>query len=212
MLRWASYGLPCGRTVALGLMQMFRRPRSTDPQLFTAFLQAQASYVAQKTVLEYCRVKSGRNEDIHFANPDFQAALTHCRWQVYFAALADLSALFESGLRPHAAGREAALAAAMTSVHATALARETPPEAEAATTWELPHRLAAQQQEAPWTADRLPLSAEPVLFATLPIHADQRQGESIAIRGALRFQVVTTQQEWERRFDPAGLAAALLRN
>lgn len=32
------------------------------------------------------------------------------------------------------------------------------------------------------------------------------------LRQALCFQLVTTQQEWERRFDLPGLAAALLRN
>jgi hypothetical protein len=56
----------------------------------------------------------------------------------------------------------------------------------------------------------MPMEAEPVLFATLPIHADQRIGESEAIRGALRFHLVTTQQEMERRFDAAKLSHRLL--
>jgi len=56
------------------------------------------------------------------------------------------------------------------------------------------------QLEAPHQAHRLPLLAETVLFATIPVHAEQRRSETIAIKGALRFQIVTTQQELERRF------------
>jgi len=66
------------------------------------------------------------------------------------------------------------------------------------------------QAQAAYPATRLPLQAEPVLFTTLPIHAEQRHGEGIAIRGALRFQIVTTQQELERRFDAPALAEALM--
>ncbi|MBY0337353.1 MAG: hypothetical protein K2X11_12115, partial [Acetobacteraceae bacterium] len=76
----------------------------------------------------------------------------------------------------------------------------------------LPRRLAAMAGEPPVPADRLPLHAEPVLFATLPIHAEQRTGEAPAIRGALRFHIVMTQQELERRFDAAPLVTKLLAN
>jgi hypothetical protein len=48
-----------------------------------------------------------------------------------------------------------------------------------------------------------------VLFATLPIHPDQRPGEEPSIRGALRFHIVSAHQDYERRFDRAGLVAAL---
>jgi hypothetical protein len=53
------------------------------------------------------------------------------------------------------------------------------------------------------------LLAEAPLFATLPIHADQRKGEGPSIRGALRFHIVSTQQEMERGFDPAALSMRL---
>ena len=59
-------------------------------------------------------------------------------------------------------------------------------------------------------ANQLPLLAEAPLFATLPIHPDQRKGETPAIRGALRFHVVSTQQEMERRFDARGTGHRLV--
>lgn len=198
----------------MALLDVFRRARFESPAELARFLHGQAAYVAQKTVLDYCRVKAGRSEKQLFANPDFQAALAHCRWQVFFAALGDVTALIEAHLRPLAPGQEALLAERLASVHHAALDSETAPPEQAASAADardaVAHHLAAMQLEPPRPAHRLPLRAEAVLFATLPVHPEQRQGESLAIKGALRFQMVTTQQELERRFDAPRTAANLL--
>lgn len=195
------------------LGRLFRRPLSGTPGDLRTFLDRQAAFVAQKTVLDYCRVKAGLREREIFANPDFQVALNHCRWQTWAGAVQDVTALAEAWLRPHLPGREAALADALAAlagdvieaVSAPAEARETLDAARAA----LPHHLTTLQAAPPLGADRLPLLAEAPLLATLPIHPDQRLGETPAIRGALRFHIVTTQQEMERAFDAAALAANL---
>lgn len=196
------------------LGRLFRRPRSGAPGDFRTFLDRQAAFVAQKTVLDYCRVKAGLHERKMFADPDFQAALSHCRWQSWAGAVQDVTALAEAWLRPHAPGREAALADALAmlggqvieAAPAPAEARETLEAARAA----LPRHLATLQDAPPHSADRLPLLTEAPLLATLPIHPDQRIGETPAIRGALRFHIVTTQQEMERAFDASPLAINLV--
>lgn len=186
-----------------------------DPPGFGVFLQRRAAFVSQKTVLDYCRVKAGRREATTFADPDFQAALLHCRWQVYLATLSDMAALAEAWLRPAVPpGSEAALAKGLLQLHAAALTAEPLPvqeqETAAAMAAALPGHLAGLQQAPPRPANRLPLLAEAPLFATLPVHPDQRIGESPSIRGALRFHLVSTQQEMERRFDGVALAANIL--
>ena len=198
----------------MALLDLFRRRRSAAPAELARFLQSQAAYVAQKTVLDYCRVKAGRSERQLFSDPDFLAALAHCRWQVFFAALSDVTALIEAHLRPHARGQEVLLAQHLVALHHTALAYESPPKEESSSGADardaLPHYLGVLQLDAPHPADRLPLLAEAVLFATIPIHAEQRRGETIAIKGALRFQIVTTQQELELKFDAATTARNIL--
>lgn len=180
---------------------------------FALFLHRQGAFVAQKTVLDYCRVKVGRNEKDFFDNPDFQAALKHCRWQVFLSAQSDVMALAEAWLRPFWPQQEKLLLEQLVAVHARFMATENPPEEEkeafAASLTALPGHLAGLQLHPPHTASSLPLLAEAPLFATLPIHADQRQGEGPAIRGALRFHMVSTQQELERTFDAAALTARL---
>lgn len=199
------------------LTKLFRRRdrRSADPDALRAFLGGQGAFVAQKTVLDYCRVKAGRNEKTLFTDPDFQAALLHCRWQTFFAALADVTAMAEAWLRPHLPPeRTPALADALAAQHAAALAAEPPPASERAGAeaagMVLRTHLATLQEAPPLSAHRLPMLSEAPLFATLPIAPEQRVGETPAIRGALRFHLVSAQQEMERRFDPAALAARLL--
>lgn len=198
----------------MALLDFFRTRRTASPEHLGRFLQSQAAYVAQKTVLDYCRVKSGRSERALFSNSDFQAALAHCRWQVFFSAMTDVTAMIEAHLRPHSIGEELVLVKQLFGLHEAALRSETPPDEEAPSAADaraaLPLYLTKLQLEPPQPAHRLPLLAEPVLFATLPVHADQRRGEAIAITGALRFQMVTTQQELERRFDTERLARNLL--
>jgi hypothetical protein len=195
------------------LGRLFRRPRADTPEALESFLARQAAFVAQKTVIDYCRVKAGRQERHTFADPDFRAALRHCRWQTFAGSVQDVTALAEAWLRPHAPGREAALAAGLVvlagrvvdAAPASPEEREMLEAAQAA----LPRHLAALQDAPPVSADRLKLLAEAPLLATLPIHPDQRVGETPSIRGALRFHIVTTQQEMERGFDAPALAAAL---
>lgn len=195
------------------LGRLFRRPRSGVPDDLQAFLDRQAAFVAQKTVLDYCRVKAGRREHVMFADPDFQAALRHCRWQTWTGTVQDLAALAEAWLRPHVPGREAALSASLARLAGAVIdAADAPAEERAsldAARDALPHHLLALQQAPPRSADRLPLLAEAPLLATMPIHPDQRIGETPSIRGALRFHVVSTQQEMERAFDAPALAANL---
>ncbi|MFM7689004.1 MAG: hypothetical protein ACKPAC_06055 [Alphaproteobacteria bacterium] len=192
------------------LRRLLGSPPSPEPEAFGAFLHRQGAFVAQKTVLDYCRVKIGRNEKAFFGNADFQAALNHCRWQVFLAAQSDVMALAEAWLRPFWRGQEPLLLESLVALHADFMADDTPPEEEkaafAASMIALPGHLARLQLAAPHDARTLPLLAEAPLFATLPIHADQRKDEGPAIRGALRFHMVSTQQEMERAFDPAGLS------
>lgn len=194
------------------LDRILTRPKAQDPAALGEFIRAQGAYVAQKTVLDYCRVKAGRHEEKLFSEPVFRSALDHCRWQVFFGALADVTAVAEAWLRPHAAEAAPALAEALARLHDAALLADPPPaeEREVALAFSIRSHLAGLQIAPPRPSHDMPLLAEAPLFATLPIHPDQRVGEAPSIRGALRFHVVSTRQEMERRFDPAGLATALV--
>lgn len=196
-----------------GLFGLRRAPRIADVGAFATFLAAQGAFVAQKTVMDYCGVKLGVNWQKAQEEPVFAELLADCRWRVYFAAQGDVAAMAESWLRPFVPGREPALADALAGLAAEAIGRAGAPsrlaaEAEAARAG-IAARLAQRQLAAPLPANALALDAGPVLLETLPIHPDLRRGERVSILGGLRMHMVAAQQEMERRFVPAALAAAL---
>ncbi|WP_372622389.1 hypothetical protein [Falsiroseomonas sp.] len=194
--------------------RLLGRARQADPAALEAFVARQSAFVTQKTVLDYCRVKTGRAEREAFANPDFAAALLHCRWQTFAGAALDVTAMAEAWLRPHAPGREAMLAEALAAIGGAVLDAAPAPEPERETLEAakqgLLHHLMVLQDAPPLSADRLPLRCEAPLLATIPFHPDQRIGETPSIRGALRFHFVATQQELERAFDAPAVTARLV--
>lgn len=196
------------------LTRHFQTARSGDPAEYKPFLARQAAFLAQKPVVDYCRVKSGAREQLVFADGDFQAALAHCRWQTLCGATQDILAIAEAWLRPHAGRAEPALAQALADLGRDILAEAPAPAEERpaldATAAALEAHLLTLQRDPPRGADRLVMRSEAPLMATLPIHADQRVGETPAIRGALRFHLVAAQQSMEKAFDPVALAPRLL--
>ncbi len=193
---------------------VFGRPKSSDPEVFGAFLHERAAFVAQKTIMDYCQVKTGKNEREVFADADFRSALNHCRWEVFAATLVDVHAMAEAWLRPYAAQPGETLVEALVALHERAAAAapmsDRPPDSAAPDPARIRADLMLRTLAPPRPANTLHLTAEKPLLETLPIHPDQRRDETPAITGALRFHIVSSQQEMERAFDPAGLAPRLV--
>lgn len=194
------------------LSRLLRRTKSADTERFAAFLAARGAYLAQKTVLDYCAVKLGVNWHNALHDPVFTTPLTACRWRTYLAAQGDVAAMAEAWLRPHAA-EPARLVAPLAGLAEAAIRTAGVPddlrdEAEAAIAALAP-RLSRLQLAPPRRVTELPMDAAPVLLETLPIHPDLRKGETPSILGALRMHLVSAEQDLERQFEPAPLAAAL---
>jgi hypothetical protein len=194
------------------LTRLLHRTKSADPDAFGTFLGARGAFLAQKTVLDYCAVKLGVNWHSALEDPVFTVPLAACRWRTYLAAQGDVAALAEAWLRPHAAEPTklvAPLAAlAEAAIRGFGVPAEFAEEADKAIAG-LGPRLARLQLGPPHSALDLPMEAAPVLLETLPIHPDLRKGETPAILGGLRMNLVSSQQEMERGFAPEPLAAAL---
>jgi hypothetical protein len=187
-------------------------PGRDDPGAFRQFLGSRAAFVAQKTVMDYCGVKLGVNWQKAQGEPGFAAALGACRWAVFYPAAADLTLAAARWLLPHA--QPMPLAAAMARLGEAAL-REAGaaggPEALENAALALRARLLALPDEPPVGPATMALAAAQPLLDTLPIHPDQRKGERVAILGGLRMNLVAMCQDMERAFDPAPLAARIVR-
>lgn len=200
----------------LATLKRFWAPRPTivDAGSLQEFLAAHAAFVAQKTVLGYCDVKTGLQRDKLYAEADFQAALTVCRWETFAAVLPVLAVLARRRLDSYADGRRAALNDRLHALCGAALAAQPCP----------PHRpegwddVAAACRAALETPEETPprspaeLARGPArrMMDTLPVHENHRRREADAIIGAMQFQTLAAWDALIGRLDAAKTAADLL--
>jgi hypothetical protein len=187
-------------------------PGRDDPAVFRLFLGTRAAFITQKTVLDYCEVKLGRNWQQARTEPRFAEVLEHCRWAVFFPAAGDLTLAAARWLAPHASAH--ALAIAMAELGEAALreaAQGGPAEAiEAGVAMLRARVLELPDSPALPGPDTMTLAAAQPLLETLPIHPDLRKGERVAILGGLRMNLLAVYQNMERAFDAPALAARLV--
>lgn len=189
-------------------------PRVGTARSFHDFLSEQAAYAAQKSVLGYCEVKSGRNRDKLFAEPEFKAGLERCRWESFAAVLADLIVLAETRLAPHAVGRERELSERLVAVYAAVLDAHPRPEHRPDGWEDAVAVFRARMAEVPRPAVVSPAEVARVgarrIMDTLPIHENHRREDKPAIVGAVQFHLVAAWDVLVDEVDAAAVAADLL--
>jgi hypothetical protein len=146
------------------------------------FLAAHTAYVAQRTVLEYCRARTGLNWDKLFGEQAFLDGLEVCRWEAYAALLADVAEFALILLRRQSPADPQVYLPGIAEAARAALLRHPVPR----------HR-------ASWDA----------IFGYLPIHPDLRREDREMFRNSVRFALCRVFDEVARRLDVPLLEAAL---
>jgi hypothetical protein len=179
------------------------------------FVQERASLIAQKCAIDYCRGKTGLASYALFTEKPFLDALDVCRWEAFAAVLGDLLILVESALRSRLRPEDREpLWRALAALHRRILA-SMPAPAHRPQGWEdvevsAAQRLAAAAAGEPRQALDVADHSAKRMFDTLPIHSSYRELDEEVVYGAVRFRLVATNQELQRRIDPEALASALL--
>jgi hypothetical protein len=189
-------------------------PPVTDAAGLADLLAAQTAFVTQRTVIEYCRARTGFNWDKLFAEPAFVAALEVCRWEGYAAVLGEVAELVLIRLRRDGAADPEAYEAGLVRAAQAALLRHPVPAhradwADAAEAIE--RHLARALIAAPRPVHLVGVQSADAIFKLLPIHADLRRQDHEWFRNSLRFAICGAFEEISRRIDVAALEAALTR-
>jgi hypothetical protein len=191
-------------------------PRVTDARGLQTFLDRQAAFLAQKTVVEYCRARSGLNWQALFNDSSFQAALEESRWSAYVAVLQDMLLVAEGYLRPYVAAQppvltwwlEAALRSILDSHRTDAPAGHVAAWPEATATFS--RRLARAQLGEPHDPAQIAEAAGAIVFDTLPIHSRLRSPDREMVVNAIRFGMLAFFDRLrEAANEPARLAEQL---
>jgi hypothetical protein len=192
-------------------------PRKSRPRVATSdeladFLAAQSAYVAQRTVLEYCRARTGLNWDKLFREQPFIDSLEVCRWEAYVEVLAEVAELALIQLRRQSTTEPQAYLAGVGAAAGAALLRHPVPGHR--TDWDsasahIEQHLAQSLLAAPRPVHLAGFGAADAIFALLPIHANLRREDHEMFRNSMRFGLCRVFEEMTRRLDVPALAQAL---
>lgn len=194
------------------LRTAFRRPSpcrtSTE---FAALLAGEAAFVAQKTVLEFCRLRAGCNWTKLAGAEEFRVIVERSRWRSFLVLLGDVVEVAQILLRQHGA-QDAARPERLGPVAREALLfHGTPPIAG---DWriegdELERRLARALLAAPRPVHLLGERSGELVFEALPFRTDLGRLDREYIVNAVRFSLCGVHERLERRLDVPALARAL---
>jgi hypothetical protein len=176
------------------------------------FLAAQTAYVAQRTVLEYCRARTGLNWDKLFREQAFIDSLEVCRWEAYAEVLAEVAELALILLRRQSPADPQAYLPGVVATASAALLRHPVPGHR--TSWDavsavVEQHLAQSLLAAPRAVHLAGFGAADAIFAHLPIHPDLRREDREMFRNSVRFALCRAFDEMTRRLDVPALAQAL---
>jgi len=191
-----------------------RQPPIATPGDLGDYLSGQASLIAQKATIEYCRLKAAGHWTSLLSEEPFAAALARVQWDAFAAVLSDAAVVAEGKLRPHAGHRAPELADALTALARGALAAY-PLPAHRPEGWDdilaaLRDRLAHAQLAAPRPVREVARHGGDVAYDGMPIHPSLRAHDRALLRSNVAFNLCRTAEDLERRADLPALTAALL--
>lgn len=187
------------------------RARIASLDALADFLAREASLVAQKTIVDYCHMKTRLPLTELTREQAFTEAFEEARRAAYAAVLADLAAVVESHLRRPAGPRSGALPRALARVYAECLGRFDAPVPDAARRAEdLARRLAQLQLAAPKSSADIALTSANAVFDLLPIHPSLRKDDREPVVEGARFLFMSRCQRLGERLAADALIAALL--
>ena len=196
------------------LLKLFRGPEPVASRNDLAeFLTGEATFLAQKSTIEYCRARAGLQWQKLFGEAAFKEALERCRWEAFALVLADMTVLAEGRLRSHASGRALELAEGLGALYEQILNSHPMPVHRS--DWHdrseaLRQRVGRAQLASPPRTDEIAGVSGRAIFDLLPIHPSLRGHDRLMIFNHIRFGMLTFAERFGRRVDPGAVAASLL--
>ena len=187
-------------------------PVTTGEEL-ADFVAAQTAYVAQRSVIEYCRARTGFNWEKLSLEQTFLDRLEVCRWEAYAIVLAELAELALIRLRRGGVADPEAYLPGLVAAAQAALLRHPVPShrpdwGDAAEAIE--RHLARAILAAPRPVHLVGVRSADAIFDLLPIHADLRPQDREMFRNSVRFSICGAFDAMSRCMEVPALEAALL--
>lgn len=178
------------------LARPFRRPDPiADRAALKAFMEARAAFIAQKGIIEFCRVRAGVYWQKLFTEDEFRTALNYSCWVAFAPALALVSEMVEGALRGAAGAARPRIAAEV-----EVLAREVylsfpPPDGMDDAQWAarfaiVSERLADAAGRPAQPVRAMPRGLADLIFEALPIHPSIVKNDADYIHNNIRMNLL----------------------
>ena len=187
-------------------------PVTTGAEL-ADFVAAQTAYVAQRSVIEYCRARTGFNWEKLSLEQTFLDRLEVCRWEAYAIVLAEVAELALIRLRRGGVADPEGYLPGLVAAAQAALLRHPVPSHR--TDWgdaaeAIERHLARAILAAPRPVHLVGIRSADAIFDLLPIHADLRPQDREMFRNSVRFAICGAFDAMSRCMEVPALEAALL--
>ena len=197
------------------LPRLFRKPETiAGAEALQAFMDGRASFMAQKGIVEFCRVRAGVYWQKLFTEDDFRYALSYSCWQAYAPALALVSEMVEAALRPAAGIDRPRVAAAIEQLARAAYLAYPAPQGFTEAQWTerfglVSQRLAEATGRAAQPVREMPKGLAELVFEALPIHPSIVRNDADYIHNNIRMNLLRAHDDFLAAADLPGLAAQL---
>ncbi|WP_300304070.1 hypothetical protein [Ferrovibrio sp.] len=192
-------------------LEFFFPPSVSTPAELKAFAAGEAAYLAQKTVIGYCRVKTMLDYDKLLTEPAFRDAQESCRWEAYASTLGDMLLLIEGWLRPGTDPDRQKLADSLAALYPAILGEHVPTHrqdwADSIEAFERRFELARMADPAP--PEQLVAGTAKLIHDLVPIADRLKRNDREVIRGDLRLHMLAAHAAMLKRFRRDALVAAL---
>jgi hypothetical protein len=200
-------------TVTAGLFR--RHEPIVDAAGLVDFMDARAAFLAQKCVVEFCRVRAGVYWQKLFSEKDFQVELARSRWLSYPPAYAMVAEMTEGALRPVAGIRQRKLPGVLANLARQTFSKYNVPEGMADNFWTeaaalVEARLAAMQAGPPRPVRNIPDPAARLVFNALPLHKDVVTNDYDYIFNNLRMNLLRAHEDLIKAGNLEAIAEDLL--
>lgn len=185
---------------------------STQAEL-RAFIAGEAAYLAQKTVIGYCRVKTMLDYEKLMTEAPFRDGQEISRWEAYASTLGDVAIMVEGWLRPNDAGSRRLVADAIAALYRAILTETVPAHRQ---DWvdsleAFATRFGQAREAAPEPPEKIVTGSAALIHDVVPIADRLKRNDREVILGDLRLHILAAHASMLKRFRRDALIAALTR-
>jgi len=176
----------------LGVGPSVRRRVIADRRSLTDYLDSRASHVAQTTLYGYLKTRSGIRFPQLFEHPEYLKSINIAKWQVWLAALADISVYAGGLIHQRSSASEEDVGRIVSSVVNDILARTGIPEEAGPDFATQTERVRARIGSCDWATvedDESAFSASPAaLIEWAPVVDEFKKRDDEIVRNSVRFR------------------------